>query len=491
MFSSFLYGDVVSSYSVSSTFLLILGLAGLLMSTLYWKSANAKQKHHSKLPPVAPRGMLHTIQAMNKNAPFFLRDMVKETGSDIIRLRLPIPGGAYAVGNPAAMRTILTDNTTDKPREMYAAFDNVTGGKSMFTRANTKEWKSARKCLSYSFSSSEVNRMNHICTDQVNSWIQDRLEPCIEKNEAFDPSAEMTHLTFNIILEAGFEHPKISDEEYHSFIHHLEVCLREFAGRHNGNPVRKYYGFLLSEFREAKRSCEVVTAFSAKILEAYRKNPNKSKNKTIIRMIVENKDYKSDKERMSDIMTMVIAGHETTGFTLGTTLVLLGKHPKVAEKLRHELSSMGESKRSSRSGYFHNVVRESKRIVPVAALGSIRITGRDLSFKNGSIVIPKGATCFVPMILPHHHEETFKDPENFRPERWEKEDDKMRAALMSFSLGNRDCIGQSLAVAEIYSVLPRLLTDYKFEVEEEGNLEHFLTLKYVGARLKPIKIGCS
>lgn len=485
-FSSLVYGDVVSTYYVSSTFLLILGLAGLLfMSTLYWKSAN------TKLPPVAPLGMLKTIQAMNKNAPIFLRDMVKATGSDIIRLRLPIPGGVYAVGNPAAMRTILKDKTTDKPVEMYSSFAYVTGGQNVFTRANTKEWKSARKCLAYSFSSSEVNRMNRTCTDQVNSWIQDRLEPCIKKNETFDPSLEMTYLTFNIILEAALEYPKVSDEEYHTVIHHLDISLKEFAGRHNGNPVRKYYGFLLSEFREAKRSCEVLTAFAAKILEAYRKNPNKSKNNTIIRMIVENKDYKSDKERKSDIMTCVIGGHETTGFTLSTTLILLAKYPKVAEKLRRELSSMDESKRSSRSGYLHNVVRESKRIIPVAALGSIRTTGRDLSFNNGSIVIPKGATCFLPMILPHHNEETFKDPENFRPERWEKEDDKMRAALMTFSLGIRDCVGKSLAVAEIYSVLPRLLTDYKFEVEEEGILDFFLTLKYVGARLKPTKIGCS
>jgi len=440
---------------------------------------------------VAPEGMLKTIHAMNENAPFFLKDMVEATGNDIMSLRLPIPGGAYLVGDPAAMRVIFTDKTTDKPREMYAAFDNVAGSASVFTRSNTKEWKSARKCLSYAFNSSEVSRMNNICTNQVNSWIHDRLEPSIENNGTFDPSKEMAFITFNTILEAAFEYPKISDEEYENFMYHLEISLREFAGRHNGNPVRKYYGFLLSEFREAKKSCKVLIAFATKILEAYRKNPKKSKNKTIIRMIVENNEYKSDKERLSDIVTMVIAGHETTGFTLGTILMLVAKHPNVAEKLRLELSSMDESKRSSRSGYFYNVVRESKRILPVAALGSIRITGRDFSFKDGSIVIPKGATCFLPILLSHNHVESFKDPENFRPERWEKEDDKMRAALMTFAVGNRDCVGRSLADAEIYSILPRLLIDYKFEVEEEGNLDFFLTLKYVGARLKATRIAPS
>merc|ERR1712045_730701 len=167
--------------------------------------------------------------------------------------------------------------------------------------------------------------------------------------------------------------------------------------------------------------------------------------------------------------------------------MLLAQHPNVAEKLRHELLSMDESKRSSRSGYLHHVIRECSRILPVAPLGAFRVTGRDFAFNNGSIVIPKGASCILPVILSHHHKETFKDPENFRPERWEKEDDKMRKALMNFVLGNRDCVGQTLALSEMYSVLPKILSDYKFEVEEEGKLDFFLTLKYSGARLKPSK----
>lgn len=434
--------------------------------------------------------MLGTLQAMKSTDAFlFVRDMVKATGSDIFRLRLPMPGGVYVVGNPTAMRKIFTDKTTDKPKMIYAATDYATGTESILTRhTKSKEWKSARKCLSYSFSSSEVNRMNRICTDQVNSWIQERLEPLVDKNEAFDPSEEMTYLTFNTILEAAFEYPKISGEEYHSIRQNLDAGIMEFAGKSFGNPFRMYYGFLLSEYRQSRKSLEVLIAFSTKILEAYKKNSNKSKNKTIIRLIVENKEYKSDKERISDILATVIAGHETTGFTLGSTLMLLAKHPKVAEKLRDELLSMDPSKRSSRSGYLSKVVRESKRILPVIPIGTWRITGRDFSFKEGSIIIPKGTTCLLPIIVAHNHVETFKDPDNFRPERWEQEDDSMHAAMMSYALGNRDCIGQALAIAEIYSVLPMLLAEYKFDIEEEGKLESFLTLHYTGARLKPTRI---
>jgi len=72
----------------------------------------------------------------------------------------------------------------------------------------------------------------------------------------------------------------------------------------------------------------------------------------------------------------------------------------------------------------------------------------------------------------------------FRPERWEDADKSMREAFMVFSLGNRNCIGQSLAMAQIYSTISKLLANYSFEVEDEGELDYFLTLKYVGCRLK-------
>ena len=462
----------------------LIGMTAIVATVILFKRAKGKEKD-KKSPPFAPEGMLKTISRMNENGAFFFRDMVKASGSDIIRLRLPIPGGAYAVGDPTAMRAIFNDEATDKPKAIYSAFDFISEKETVFSRTNTKEWKSARKCIAYSFTSSEVKRMNRICTEQVESWIQKKLEPCIQKNETFDPSLEMISLTFRSILEAAFEYPYVTDEGFQDFMHHLIVSLKEFAGRHNGNPLRKYYGLFLSEFREAKKSTVAIRTFAAKILEAYRNNPNKSKNKTVIRMIVENKNYDSDKDRIADIIATFLAGFESTGYTLGTTLMLLAKYPDVAEKLRRELLSLEKSSsKSSRSGYLHNVIQESQRFIPAGAFGSARVLGRDFSFKDGSMVIPKGAICFLPMILAHHHKETFKDPENFRPERWDEEDEKMRAAFMSFAVGKRDCVGQSLAVTELYSVLPRLVTKYKFEIEAEGELHFFLTLKFVGARLK-------
>jgi cytochrome P450 len=65
---------------------------------------------------------------------------------------------------------------------------------------------------------------------------------------------------------------------------------------------------------------------------------------------------------------------------------------------------------------------------------------------------------------------------------------QIKESLISFATGPRNCIGQPLAIAELESVLPKLLSTYEFTLEEPGQLEYFLTLKYKGCRLKASKV---
>ena len=74
----------------------------------------------------------------------------------------------------------------------------------------------------------------------------------------------------------------------------------------------------------------------------------------------------------------------------------IAKYPNdEAEKLRRELLSMEKSKRSSRSGYLHNVVRESQRFIPVSAFASFRVMGRDFSCKEDSMRAAKRERCIT------------------------------------------------------------------------------------------------
>jgi len=61
--------------------------------------------------------------------------------------------------------------------------------------------------------------------------------------------------------------------------------------------------------------------------------------------------------------------------------------------------------------------------------------------------------------------------------------------MMTFALDKRQCPGQSLGISELHSTIPNILADYKFEVEEEGQLEFSTTLRFTGAKLKVSKVG--
>jgi len=453
---------------------------------LIYRSQN--QKHDESppaLPPIASMSVFQVIKQLGKGEMLWIfSKLCEEVKSDVYRFRLPTLGTIYIIGSPKLYREILIDKGSDKPRKFYGRFDLIGGKTSMFGSSTNSKWKTVRKGIAHAFSYSEIARMNVICSNHVEKWIHNTLEPCIRKGASFDPSTEMCRITFGVLLEAAFEYPNVTKEEYRKYSRCLEASLKEYM---RIRPFRKLYGPFVKEYQNAMESVKVIRALSKKILHAYELNPQKSQNKTVIRMIFENKAIASEEDRIAQITGLIIAGHDTTGFSLGNALIQLAKHPDVSEKLYTELSSMEKSERS-KSQYLKCVLNESNRLTPVAGLGGIRQTNRDFIYKSQDsstkMIIPKGSICYFPQLHVNRNKTMYPDPERFYPERWENVSPEMKDARFGFSVGHRNCVGQSLAVSEMHSVLSRLSSEYKFEIEAEGQLENFLTLKYLGARLK-------
>ena len=178
---------------------------------------------------------------------------------------------------------------------------------------------------------------------------------------------------------------------------------------------------------------------------------------------------------MSQAFSSLFTGYDTTGYTLGNALVLLAENAHFADKLREDLRRVGEGN-YSHSDYLHFVMSENFRMFPVAAVGSSpRALPEDVVFEN--YCIPAGSWMLQPFLAIHRNPAVFDDPDKFNPDRWETASPEMKQSLLSFSLGARNCVGQSLASSEIQSVLPKLIAKYRFKVEEKGCPDYFLTLK--------------
>jgi cytochrome P450 len=228
-----------------------------------------------------------------------------------------------------------------------------------------------------------------------------------------------------------------------------------------------------------------IRLYAEKILEKYLANPNKSKANTMIKLIVENEQYKSDDERVDEIMMFLIAGHDSTGITLSTILVLLAKNPLVAQKLRQEFASVPVDQRC-KVPLFEYVIKESMRVMPPIS-SILRQIGQDLVLKSGH-KIPKGAICTIPNIVYMYNDAVFKDPDQFKPERWANPTKEMMDSFMPFGLGQRNCVGQMLAKAEINTVIPSLLANYDFTVEDEGETSLNIFFEFTNIKLKVTKL---
>jgi cytochrome P450 len=168
----------------------------------------------------------------------------------------------------------------------------------------------------------------------------------------------------------------------------------------------------------------------------------------------------SDPQLRDEVMTIFLAGHETTANTLSWAVTLLGRFPQVERQLVAELSRVLQGRAPTMNDlpalpYLACVIKESLRLYPpVWSLG--RLVNED-EVVDG-VRLPRGALVFLSPYVVHRLPEFWADPEAFDPERW-LVDDPRRAhgAYLPFSMGQRKCIGDAFALAEAQLVLATVL----------------------------------
>lgn len=160
----------------------------------------------------------------------------------------------------------------------------------------------------------------------------------------------------------------------------------------------------------------------------------------------------SDQLLRDEVLTVFVAGHETTANTLTWTWYLLARHPGALERLHAELDDVLGGRPPTVADlpslrYTRAVFEETLRLFgPVAAL--VRRTARDMTLWDWSI--PKDTLLLIALYNIHRHPDFWAEPAQFRPERFlpEGEKPKHRLAYMPFSAGPRVCVGNHFALTE-------------------------------------------
>jgi cytochrome P450 len=162
-----------------------------------------------------------------------------------------------------------------------------------------------------------------------------------------------------------------------------------------------------------------------------------------------------------ELVTVVVAGHETVASALTWTLMLLAEHPEAQRRLRDEARAAGEwtpLRRREQLPWTSAVVDESLRMFPPGWVLSRRATQAD---SVGGQAVPAGTLAIISPWLLHRSARSWPDPSEFRPARFlGKLGTSARPDYVPFGLGSRLCIGRDFALVELTILLVELLRDH-------------------------------
>ena len=167
--------------------------------------------------------------------------------------------------------------------------------------------------------------------------------------------------------------------------------------------------------------------------------------------------FMTDREIRDEVLTLLIAGHETTANALAWSFERLLRHPVIHDRLLSELGSADGS-------YLEAVVKETLRQRPILPVTARRLTAET---RVGDYTFPRGWTLMPCIYLIHQDPEVFPDPDVYRPERFLEDPKPSSRVWIPFGAGSRHCVGSHLALMTIRSVIKVVLSRSVLEADPE------------------------
>jgi len=176
----------------------------------------------------------------------------------------------------------------------------------------------------------------------------------------------------------------------------------------------------------------------------------------------------NDEQLCDEILTIFSAGHETTASAIGWSMYCLLRHPEYLEKLRSELDSVDDLVSDlDKLEYCQKVLKETLRLYPTIPAAPRSVLKHTVL--NGYRV-PQASKVFLSIYNIHRHSNYWKQPEVFKPERFDELNLGHKLAYMPFGAGPRFCIGNHLAMMETTLVIALLLKQFDFELLQDDVL---------------------
>jgi cytochrome P450 len=364
----------------------------------------------------------------------------------------------WVINHPDDVKRVLVSNHKNYTKGSGLDRVKILLGHGIMTSEGDL-WKRQRYMMQPAFHRRVITEFSRLI-DACNERFIARWEAQSARGELVNVTDDMSELTLEIVLLSIFG----TD---------LERLSKEMGGNPFDIVTKEPARDLKFAYRFRQLSKLVGTL-------AARRKVEKTEHFDFLQMLIDARDKEtgapmSERELIDEAMTLIVAGHETTASGLNWTWYLLSQNPE-AEKLLHaEIDAAAEKAEPSLTemealGYTRNVVDEALRLYPPGWLLSRRTIQPDVL---SGFAVPAGTDVLLCPYLLHRHPRYWKEPEAFRPERFDAahEAERPRFAYMPFAAGPRHCIGESLALYEMYMHLYKVARRYRLRYVPDRELE--------------------
>lgn len=297
----------------------------------------------------------------------------------------------------------------------------------------------------------------------------ERMIAAWQDGDARDIHVEMMRLTLEIVAEELFEVELAAERDRFSTAVNTLLELST-GGRMLLPPVLRMVPTRgnVAYYHAARKLDEIVYG----LIRKQRDDGGDSKGllSALLQMRDENGQPMPDEQVRDEVMTLLLAGHETTAVALSWTWYLMAEHPEVEEKLWAELRGVLNGRSPGPRDlpnlpYAERVIKEAMRLYP-PIWAMVRKPVKDCEI--GGYRVPAGAAVLMSQWVMHRDARFYPEPERFDPDRWTEERAKglPKFAYFPFGGGPRICIGAAFAMMEAVLILATVAQRYQVRVAE-------------------------
>jgi len=427
----------------------------------------AKRQPNSNAVPPGPKGSLimGVMRDFNRDTLGFVT-RCRDYG-DVVHTRF-LWVRAYFLYNPDDIESLLTSNAKSyrKAQSLRSPFFYRLVGNGLVT-SEGEFWRRQRRLAQPAFHRQRISSYGDVMVQYA-----ERAIAAWKSGEKRDLARDMTRLTLEIVVKTLFNSDISNDADHIGAI--LSGLVKPFASQATlkwildnrlPTPGHRRYFNAVSE----------IDRILFRIIAERRASGYDEGD--LLSMLLQAQDddgtQMSDAQLRDEVMTLFLAGHETTALALSWSWYLLATHPEIERKFHAELAAVLGGRAPAVSDlpklkYTEMIAKETMRLYPPAyAVGREAIEETEI----GGYRVPKGTQLFAFQWVTHRDSRYFVDPDEFKPERWEKGEQIPKYAYFPFGAGPRQCIGNYFAMMEIVLLLATIGQRFRFKLDPDHKVE--------------------